>query len=149
MATKTTLTRLAALLAIATTLAFSACSSTPKQTSAPTNADLSKAIAKIIAKNASAPLAFKDQGSANGVTASIAETSALKFALVLDRDLNQFSQYFAAPFDRDTQPITETIQKRIRSGATEFTFTLDNLAVTVVPIREANQLQGYAAVGAL
>src|SRR5688572_1633355 len=101
MPTKNTVTRISGLFAVAATLAFAGCSSTPTQAQASANAtgnaDMSKAVAKMIAKNASAPLLFKDQGGVNDVTASISETSALKFALVLDRDLKQFGKYFAAP----------------------------------------------------
>jgi hypothetical protein len=135
------------LCAIITALAFAGCASSPKQTNA--KADLSKAVAKVIAKTGSAPLVFKDREVASTITASISETSTLKFALLLDRDLKQFSQYSAAPFDRDTQEIVESIQKRVRSGGTEFTFTHQGLSITVVPVRQDETLCGYAAVGAL
>ena len=135
------------LCAVITTLAFAGCASSPKQ--ANTNADTSKAVAKIIAKTGSASLFFKDREAASTITGSISETSTLKFALLLDRDLKQFSQYSAAPFDRDAQEIIESIQKRVRSGGTEFTFSYHGLSVTVVPVRQDETLCGYAAVGAL
>jgi hypothetical protein len=82
-------------------------------------------------------------------SASISETSTLKFAALLDRDLKQFSHYAAAPFNRDTKDIVESIQKRVRGGGTEFTFNYHGLSVTVVPVRQDETLCGYAAVGAL
>ena len=135
------------LSVIITTLAFTGCASSPKQ--AQSNSDTSKAVAKIIAKTGSASLAFKDREAAFGVTASISETSNLKFAVLLDRDLKEFSKYFAAPFDRETNDIVASIQKRVRAGGTEFSFDYHGLNVTVVPVREADTLLGYAAAGAL
>ncbi|HUS37095.1 MAG TPA: CHASE sensor domain-containing protein [Verrucomicrobiae bacterium] len=135
------------LCTIITALAFAGCASSPKQANA--SADASKAVAKMIAKTGSAPLFFKDREAASGITGSISETSQLKFAVLLDRDLKQFSQYSAAPFDCDTQEIVESIQKRVRSGGSEFTFTHLGLSITVVPVRQDETLCGYAAVGAL
>ena len=139
------------LCVIIATLAFSGCASSPRQAnaSATANADLSKAVAKVIAKTGSAALVFKDREAASEVTASISETSQLKFAVLLDRDLKQFSHYSAAPFNRDTQDIIESIQKRVRTGGTEFTFSYHGLSVAVVPVRDSQTIQGYAAVGAL
>jgi hypothetical protein len=135
------------LCALITTLAFAACASSPKQAKA--NADVSKSVAKMMAKTGSASLFFKDHEAASNLTASISETSDLKFAVLLDRDLKQFSQYSAAPFNGDAQDIIESIQKRVRTGATEFTFNYHGLSVSVVPVREDHTLCGYAAVGAL
>lgn len=135
------------LCALITTLAFAGCASSPKQANA--NADVSKTVARMMAKTGSASLFFKDREVASGVTASISETSQLKVAILLDRNLKQFSQYSAAPFDRDTQDIIDSIQKRVHSGGKEFTFDYHGLSVSVVPVRQDDALCGYAAVGAL
>ena len=129
-------------------IAICGCSASPKQPAA-TSADMSKAVAKIIARNASAPMAFKDNDGANEVTASISETTRLKFALLLNKDLAPVGKYFVTPFDHENQHLLDSIQKRVRDGATEFTFEQDNLTISVVPVRQSNELQGYAAVGSL
>jgi len=137
-------------LAVCAAVSFilSGCSSTGGA-HAKSNTDLTKSVAKMLAVTASAPLLFKDTTATKSLAKSITETSNLKFALILDRDLKQVSECFLTPSQPDSGEIVNSIQKRVRSGATEFSFREAGLTVSVVPIRESDQLLGYAAVGAM
>ena len=132
----------------AVSLTFSGCASSGGAR-VKTNTDVTKTVAKMLAVTASAPLLFKDTAATKSLAKSIGETSSLKFAVILDRDLKQVSECFLIPSQPESGEIVNSIQKRVRSGSVEFSFNQNGLTVSVVPIREADQLLGYAAVGAM
>jgi hypothetical protein len=141
-----------AVSSIFTISTFTGCSSASKHAAIAKplpQRDLSQSVAKILARNALAPLVFKDAEAVNHLTASISETSRLKFAVVLNRDSSSFSKYFVSPFDQSSEELIDSIQSRVRNGATEITYNYNGMVVSVVPIRSDAELLGYAAVGSL
>src|SRR5688572_5141530 len=109
-----------------------------------------KAIAKVVASSAVAPMRFRDTEAMNHLTAAAAKAADLGFVVMLDLKGATLSESINERASAQQRATMSTVQQRIQKGDKEFEIQENGLRVSVVPIdNEGEGLVGFVAVASM
>ncbi|HUR46424.1 MAG TPA: CHASE sensor domain-containing protein [Candidatus Saccharimonadales bacterium] len=108
--------------------------------------DEAKVVARILAKSATSPLAFRDQGGAQQLLSSLDTSEHFTFGVILDAKKKVFASYSRPDQVSEKERFLARVAQSVPTGTPE-TFSLnDGVAISMVRIGVEAETIGYVAV---
>ena len=104
-------------------------------------------MARIMAHNMRAALAFKDAETARQVLSSLDVSEDFTFGLVLDSQKKVFASYFRPAQTSEKEKLMARVKQATLSDKSEALITDRGYVVAIVPVEMKGQIIGYTAVG--
>ena len=105
-----------------------------------------KAVARIIARMAMAPLSFKDKKFSQELISTLNSTDYFVFGAILDKDKNVLGAYFREEAISEKEKFLAGIPQAIPSDNSETVRVDGERIVAITPVKVDGEVVGYAVV---